>query len=139
MKLFKNIGEWLLFLFIVLVFLVLMSIAAPDHDCKGATPPRTKKSMQKQIDSARVLQIQNAMIQRGMLVGPATGKWDDVTQDACRRVADKYKWQTDHMPDARLLILLGLANGDPAAVTEGGRLDQLQRSEAARRAAQGKT
>lgn len=60
--------------------------------------------------------------------------WEE-RQEVCQRIADQHQWQTDHAPDARVLILLGLAgpHADPAvAQMKGGRLDQGQRAEAAR-------
>ncbi len=101
-------------------FLLAVSLfAAPKHPKKG----------QKQPDQKRVLEIQEALISRDLMSGPPSGKWDDRTQDILRRIADSYEWQTKHVPDARVLILLGLSKGNPEVIQKGNKLDQLQRGE----------
>jgi hypothetical protein len=94
---------------------------------------RSTESAQMQPSPDRVLEIQAALRAHGYDPGTT---WEE-TQEACRKIADQHMWQTDHAPDARVLILLGLGgpHSDPA-VTQltGDRLDQDQRSEAARHA-----
>ena len=79
----------------------------------------------------RVAEIQSALSSHGYDPGAT---WEE-TQQICRKIADEHGWQTDHAPDARVLILIGLGgpHSDPAvAQMHGDRLDQDQRSEAAR-------
>src|SRR5271155_1136914 len=65
---------------------------------------------QKQPDKKRTVEIQQALIANGYMSGSPTGKWDTATIDALRSIADSHKWQVNHVPDARVLILLGLGN-----------------------------
>ena len=79
----------------------------------------------------RIAEIQSALKAHGYEPGTT---WEEA-QEVCRKIADEHQWQTDHAPDARVLILLGLAgpHADPAvAQMQGGRLDNDQRTEAAR-------
>jgi hypothetical protein len=79
----------------------------------------------------RIAEIQAALKAHGYQPGTT---WEE-TREVCRNIADEHMWQTDHAPDARVLILIGLAgpHSDPAvAQTNGGRLDHDQRTEAAR-------
>lgn len=106
-----------LFLFL-LIFIVPVSAA-----------PKLKKG-QKQPDQKRVLEIQEALISHDFMSGPPSGNWDDQTQNALRKIADSYEWQTKFVPDARVLILLGLSKGNPEVIQKGNKLDQLMRGEA---------
>jgi hypothetical protein len=65
---------------------------------------------QKQPDRKRVLQIQKAMIADGYLIGAPTGRWDKATIDMLAAIAQDHGWQTRHVPDARVLNLLGLGS-----------------------------
>jgi hypothetical protein len=93
------------------------------HSAKGA---------QMEPSLERIAEIQSALKAHGYEPGST---WKE-TQEVCRKIADEHMWQTDHAPDARVLILLGLAgpHADPAvAQMHGDRLDKDQRAEAARR------
>jgi hypothetical protein len=63
---------------------------------------------QMQPDKQRVLQIQVALINNGYLNGVPSGKWDQKTKDALAIIAREHGWQVKHVPDAQVLILLGL-------------------------------
>jgi len=94
-------------------------------------PKKLSRNAQIQPGSERIAEIQSALKTNGYEAG---NTWEE-TQEVCRKIADEHQWQTDHAPDARVLILLGLAgpHADPAvAQMQGGRLDNDQRSEAAR-------
>lgn len=96
-------------------------LAAPRH-----------QRMQDQPTPQRIAEIQEALRAHGYDPGIT---WVE-TKEVCRQIADKMEWQTDHAPDIRVLILIGLGNkySDPqVAQIKGGRLDQDQRDEAARR------
>ncbi len=100
------------------------------------TPPKkhakhVAEGAQMQPSPQRIAEIQAALKAHGYEPGTT---WEE-TQEACRRIADEHLWQTDHAPDLRVLILIGLGgpHSDPVvAQMEGGRLDQDQRAEAAR-------
>lgn len=62
---------------------------------------------QTQPDKARVLQIQDALVREGRLHS-ASGNWDKPTIAALRAVAIAHGWSTCHVPDARVLNVLGL-------------------------------
>jgi hypothetical protein len=94
---------------------------------KHSTP-----STQMRPSADRIAEIKSALKAHGYEPGST---WEE-TQTACRKIADEHGWQTDHAPDARVLILFGLAgpHSDPAvAQMPGGRLDHDQRAEATRR------
>jgi hypothetical protein len=76
------------------------------------------KPGQREIDPDRTREIQQALIQRSYLSGPATGEWDDTTEAAMQKFQGDNGWQTKLMPDSRALIKLGL--GPNGAVGSGG-------------------
>jgi hypothetical protein len=55
----------------------------------------------------RIAAIQSALKAHGYEPG---NTWKQ-TQEVCRKIADEHMWQTDHAPDARVLILLGRWQG----------------------------
>ena len=63
---------------------------------------------QKAIDSARVRQIQEALIREHYLKGEPSGQWDASTQQALHRYQSDQGWQSKTVPDSRALIRLGL-------------------------------
>jgi hypothetical protein len=64
---------------------------------------------QQSIDSARTLEIQQALIRKHYLApGQDTGKWDQATRDALTHLQGDNNWQTKIVPDSRALIKLGL-------------------------------
>lgn len=102
----------------------------------AATPStrhsRNSESVQAQPTPERIAEIQAALKAHGYEPGAT---WEE-TQEVCRKIADEHMWQTDHAPDARVLILLGLGgpHSDPAVTQmQGDRLDNDQRSDAAHR------
>lgn len=108
-----------------LIFIVASSLSAQTHK-----QPVTEAS-QVEPNPERVAEIQSALSSHGYDPGTT---WEQ-TQEVCRKIADEHGWQTDHAPDARVLILIGLGgpHSDPAVTQmHGDRLDQDQRSEAAR-------
>lgn len=63
---------------------------------------------QQAIDSARVTEIQQALIREHYMSGDTTGSWDSTTQDAMRKFQADQGWQTKLTPDSRALKKLGL-------------------------------
>ena len=63
---------------------------------------------QQAIESARVMEIQQALIREHYMSGDATGSWDSSTQDAMRKFQSDQGWQTKLTPDSRALKKLGL-------------------------------
>lgn len=63
---------------------------------------------QKSMDTARVLQIQEALVREHYLSSKPTGKWDAASQEAMRRYQADQGWQSKTVPDSRALIRLGL-------------------------------
>lgn len=83
-------------------------------------------------DKKRTVEIQQALIAKGYMFGSPTGVWDNRTIEVLQQIAEDHKWQVDHVPDARVLILLGLGNrySDPKVATwPGNHLDCRQRGE----------
>lgn len=94
--------------------------------------PKSAESLQAQPAPERVAEIQAALKAHGYEPGET---WEE-TQEVCRKIADEHAWQTDHAPDARVLILLGLGgpHSDPAVTQmRGDRLDNDQWADAARK------
>jgi hypothetical protein len=77
------------------------------------------KPGQREIDSDRATEIQQALIERKYLTGPATGEWDDTTEAAMQKFQSDNGWQTRLMPDSRALIKLGLGPNGAAGVVPG--------------------
>jgi peptidoglycan hydrolase-like protein with peptidoglycan-binding domain len=78
------------------------------------------------MDSERVTEIQQALIQAHYLSGSPTGTWDGESQAAMLKYQADNGWQSKIAPDSRALIKLGLgpkqdageyANA-PAAITK---------------------
>ncbi len=88
---------------------------------KQKSPKKSKIKGQRQIDSDRAREIQQALIHENYLSGEPTGQWDDQTQQAMKRFQGDHGWQTKIMPDSRALIKLGLgpANPDTSGVVTG--------------------
>ncbi len=63
---------------------------------------------QQAIDSARVTQIQQALIREHYMTGEANGEWDASTQAAMQKFQSDQGWQTRLLPDSRALKKLGL-------------------------------
>jgi len=112
------------------VTIALLAIGFLVSTCSGnATKKDGNKPGQKEPNRERVLEIQNALVSHGYTV-EVTGKWDHQTQVALYKIADGMEWQVNHVPDARVLILLGLSKGDPMlAQQKGDHLDQAVRAD----------
>lgn len=63
---------------------------------------------QQAIDSARVTEIQQALIREHYMSGDPNGQWDSTTQAAMQKFQADQGWQTKLMPDSRALKKLGL-------------------------------
>jgi hypothetical protein len=103
----------------------------------AGTPPKKHpkkhraEKAQMQPSQLRIVEIEAALKAHGYEPGTT---WEE-TREVCRKIADEHMWQTDHAPDVRVLILIGLVgpHSDPAvAQMYGGRLDHDQREEASR-------
>ena len=110
----------LAFLLVAAVF-ATPAIAADSHTTstshnsthKKTTTHKSKKKAKKThgqqaIDSARVLEIQQALIREHYLSGETTGQWDASTTSAMQKFQADQGWQTKLMPDSRALKKLGL-------------------------------
>jgi len=110
----------LAFLLVAVVF-ATPAIAADSHTTstnhntshKKTTTHKSKKKAKKlhgqqAIDSARVVEIQQALIREHYLTGETTGQWDASTTSAMQKFQADQGWQTKLMPDSRALKKLGL-------------------------------
>ena len=86
------------------LLIIALLLAAPTMQAQHKFHPK-----QTQPDKARVLQIQDALVKQGRLPA-ASGNWDKPTWDALRTMAREHGWSTCHIPDARVLNLLGLGS-----------------------------
>ena len=110
----------------------LISLVAASLFARTPSTSHSKnaESVQAQPTPERIAEIQAALKAHGYEPGAT---WEE-TQEVCRKIADEHMWQTDHAPDVRVLILLGLGgpHSDPAVTQmQGDRLDKDQRTEAA--------
>lgn len=127
--------------FLVLFFAT--SLMARTPPTRHATASKTKRppaklkvkrpaaKLQMQPSPQRIAEIQAALKAKGYDPG---SNWEE-TQEVCRKIADEHLWQTDHAPDVRVLILLGLGGQHSdlsVAQMNGSRLDKDQRVEAMR-------
>jgi peptidoglycan hydrolase-like protein with peptidoglycan-binding domain len=67
----------------------------------------------------RVMEIERALVQRGLLTGEPDGTWDDTTTDALRRFQQQSNLKADGKLSAHSLVALGLGprrGGPPPAV-----------------------
>ena len=103
----------------VLSSAILVSPAFASTAHRGTTsghmrsaPKSSKKSHrlhgQQAIDSARVSEIQQALIREHYMSGEANGQWDSTTTAAMQKYQADQGWQTKLMPDSRALKKLGL-------------------------------
>lgn len=84
---------------------------------------------QTEPDKKRTAQIQTALVEHGYAVH-VTGKWDAETKTMLKQIALDHCWQGAHVPDARVLRLLGFKTlaydplmEDPATVQGPNHLD----------------
>ena len=107
----------LAFLLVAAVFATPAIAADTTHHTstthKKTTTHKSKKKAKKTrgqqaIDSARVLEIQQALIRAHYLTGEANGQWDTGTLSAMQKFQADQGWQTKLMPDSRALKKLGL-------------------------------
>ena len=124
----RNDKDWCYMIFrYCLISLLAASLFAT---APSANHSKNAESVQAQPAPERIAEIQAALKAHGYEPGAT---WEE-TQEVCRKIADEHMWQTDHAPDVRVLILLGLGgpHSDPAvAQMQGDRLDNDQRTEAA--------
>lgn len=75
-----------------------LAVAAKSHKMHG----------QQSIDSARVTEIQEALVREHYLTSVPNGEWDAETTAAMQKYQADQGWQTKLMPDSRALKKLGL-------------------------------
>jgi peptidoglycan hydrolase-like protein with peptidoglycan-binding domain len=63
---------------------------------------------QQAIEPARVIQIQQALVDAHYMSGEPNGRWDATTIAAMQKYQADHGWQTKLMPDSRALEKLGL-------------------------------
>jgi peptidoglycan hydrolase-like protein with peptidoglycan-binding domain len=75
---------------------------------------------QQSIDSARVTEIQQALIRQHYMSGEANGQWDSATVTAMQKFQSDQGWQTKLMPDSRAIKKLGLGPDYSDAINASG-------------------
>ena len=86
---------------------------------KSSKKSRHKSHGQQAIDSARVTEIQQALIREHYMTGEPNGKWDPTTTAAMQKYQADQGWQTKLMPDSRALKKLGLGPDYSGAINAG--------------------
>lgn len=81
---------------------------------RRAAPPK-----QMQPTPERYREIQQALIDRGFLDGEPTGKWDEKSIEAWKRLEESENLPVDGKIDSKGLIALGLAPNRQAALAKG--------------------
>jgi hypothetical protein len=75
----------------------------------AARTPQGPDATAAGISSDRAAEIQNALIKRGYLDGPASGQWDEVTQEAVRHFQSDNRLPVTGTPSAHFLKRLGVS------------------------------
>jgi cytoskeletal protein RodZ len=83
---------------------------ASDPDAPDAEPNVSTRRLEVAIEPKRATEIQQALIERGFLIGPPTGLYDDATIDAMRRFQARERIDVTGYPTAHALKRLGLTN-----------------------------
>ncbi len=78
------------------------------HKAKKASAAHKSIKGQRQIDTQRATQIQEALIKAGYMSGSPSGAMDAQTTAALQKLQGDNGWQTKITPDSRALIKLGL-------------------------------
>ncbi len=88
----------------------------------------TPRVVQSAIPVERVIEIQDSLIKLGLLVGPASGQYDEATVQAMKQFQNQHKLPDTGMPSAHTLKRLGVSkrSNDGYAVpvksvSEGGK------------------
>ena len=92
------------------------------HAIKSAGSKSRHKKLhgQQAIDSARVTEIQQALIRQHYMTGDANGQWDSTTIAAMQKFQSDQGWQTKLMPDSRAIKKLGLGPDYSNAINASG-------------------
>lgn len=85
----------------------LMPSSGRQPSLSMGTPKRRSDLMMEQ---SRVVEIQQALAQKGYLTGEPTGAWDDATYEAMRRFQAAHRIDATGYPTAHALKLLGLTS-----------------------------
>jgi peptidoglycan hydrolase-like protein with peptidoglycan-binding domain len=75
---------------------------------KSAASRRTRPRVQQAPTPERYIEIQQALIERGYLTGPATGKWGPECAEALKRFQQDHNLEPTGKLNALTLIALGL-------------------------------
>ncbi|HEY3627765.1 MAG TPA: peptidoglycan-binding domain-containing protein [Terracidiphilus sp.] len=94
--------------------------AASTHGAHRAKAKSHKLHGQQAIESARVTEIQQALIREHYMSGEADGSWDATTQAAMQKYQADHGWQTRLIPDSRALKKLGLGPDYSGAINSEG-------------------
>jgi peptidoglycan hydrolase-like protein with peptidoglycan-binding domain len=86
---------------------------------KSSKKSHHKSHGQQAIDSARVTEIQQALIREHYMTGEPNGQWDATTTTAMQKFQSDQGWQTKLMPDSRALKKLGLGPDYSNAINSG--------------------
>jgi cytoskeletal protein RodZ len=106
---------------------VARNVSDDDEDVEEAEEPagpRPANRLVADIATTRVVQIQSALIQRGLLVGPPSGVYDQATFQAMSSFQARNGWNANGNPTADALKALGVPKNSgrslytPARVVE---------------------
>jgi hypothetical protein len=84
--------------------------------------PRPANKYVASISTARVTEIQNALIQKGVLVGPPTGVYDQTTFQAMTTFQTRNGFGATGMPTAEALKALGVRKNTGVGISSPGRV-----------------
>jgi FtsZ-interacting cell division protein ZipA len=79
-----------------------------EEEAEEPAGPRPANRLVAEIAPTRVVQIQNALIQKGLLVGPPTGVYDQATFTAMATFQSRNGWNANGNPTADSLKALGV-------------------------------
>jgi peptidoglycan hydrolase-like protein with peptidoglycan-binding domain len=84
------------------------SLPSARRSSGGSRVNVSTRRIEVEIEPARVIQIQEALLKRGFFSGETTGVYDDATVDAMRQFQINQKIDATGYPTAQSLKLLGL-------------------------------
>lgn len=87
----------------------LLDPPSPNKPRNSEAPAESRRRVSTRIDGQRVMQIQNALQNRGVYGGEVTGSYDESTIEAMREFQRREKIPVTGYPTAHALKRLGLA------------------------------
>jgi hypothetical protein len=93
-----------------------------DEEAEEPAGPRPANRLVADIATTRVVQIQSALIQRGLLAGPPSGVYDQATFQAMAGFQSRNGWNANGNPTAESLKALGVPKNSGRSLSTPARV-----------------